>query len=89
MSDISKEIDVLFDAVCAMGEEIKRRSGIDAAMMLSLSLILKELKISPVSDDQLEKLKTSFLFSRLQDQEIDSANKALEFLLQNQGCWRE
>ena len=89
MSDDSHAIDALLDASVAQGEELKRRSGIDAAMMLALSLILKELKISPVSDEQLEKLKTSFLFSRIQDQEIDSAHKALGFLLQNQGYWRD
>lgn len=82
-------IDVLLDASHAQAEELKKRSGVDAAMMLALSLVLKELKISPVSDEQLENLKASFLFSKLQDQEIEAANTTLEFLLKNQGHCRE
>jgi hypothetical protein len=40
-------------------------------------------KLTANPDETIEKLKTSFLFSRLQDREIEAAIKALEMILKS------
>ena len=79
-------IDVLLEASQAHAAELKRRSGIDAAILLVLSAVLRELRISPASQEQVERLKASFLYSRLQDGEVEAANQTLHLLLQQNGA---
>lgn len=76
-------IDVLLEASQAHAAELKKRSGVDAAILLVLLAVLKELKLSPASAERIEKLKTSFLYSKLQDDEVEAANRTLQLLLQD------
>ncbi|HKB58410.1 MAG TPA: hypothetical protein VKC56_00040, partial [Gallionellaceae bacterium] len=64
-------------------DELQKRSGIDAAVLLVLSVVARELHLTTHPDETIEKLKTSFLFSRLQDKEIETAIKALEMILKS------
>ena len=85
MSSDSKAIDALLEAVEAHAAELEKRSGVDAAIMLVLSALAKELKLTSDPDKTIERLKTTFLFSRLRDGEIEAAGKALEMILKNSG----
>ena len=74
---MSDELDAIRKTLQAHTDELQKRSGIDAAVLLVLSVIARDLNLTANPDKTIEKLKTSFLFSRLQDQEIDAAIKAL------------
>ena len=79
---MAEQIDVLLEASQAHTAELLKQSGTNAALVLMLSAVLTELKIAPASDEQLERLKTSFHFSKLQDREVEAAHKTLRLLLQ-------
>ncbi len=80
---MSDELDAIRKTLQAHTDELQKRSGIDAAVLLVLSVIARDLNLTAHPDKTIEKLKTSFLFSRLQDQEIDAAIKALEMILKS------
>jgi hypothetical protein len=80
---MSDELDTIRKTLQAHADELQKRSGTDAALLLLLSIIARELNLTANPDETIEKLKTSFLFSRLQDREIEAAIKALEMILKS------
>ncbi len=78
---MSEEMDAIIKTLQAHADELEKRSGIDAAILLVLSVIAREINLTGNPDKTLEKLKASFLFSQLGDREIDAAEKALEMIL--------
>lgn len=80
---MSEELDAIRKTLQAHADELQRRSGIDAAMLLVLSVVAHELNLTTEPDKTIERLKTTFLFSRLEDKEIDAAVKALEIILKS------
>ncbi len=81
---MSEELDAIRKTLQAHADELQKRSGIDAAILLLLSVVARDLNLTANPDKTIEKLKTTFLFSRLQDKEIDAAIKALEMILKSQ-----
>ncbi len=80
---MSEELDAIRKTLQAHADELQKRSGIDAAILLLLSVVARDLNLTANPDKTIEKLKTTFLFSRLQDKEIDAAIKALEMILKS------
>jgi hypothetical protein len=80
---MSEELDAIRKTLQAHADELQKRSGIDAALLLLLSIVARDLNLTAAPDKTIETLKTSFLFSRLQDKEIDAAIKALEMILKS------
>jgi hypothetical protein len=82
-SIMSEELDAIRKTLQAHADELQKRSGIDAAVLLLLSVVARDLNLTADPDKTIEKLKTTFLFSRLQDREIEAAIKALEMILKS------
>lgn len=80
---MSDELDAIRKTLQAHTDELQKRSGIDAAILLVLSVMARDLNLTANPDKTIEKLKTTFLFSRLQDKEIEAAIKALEMILKS------
>lgn len=80
---MSDELDAIRSTLQAHADELQRRSGIDAAILLILSVVARQLNLTEEPDQTIEKLKTTFLFSRLEDKEIEAAIKALEMILKS------
>lgn len=80
---MSDELEAIRKTLQAHTDELQKRSGIDAAMLLVLSVVARNLHLTATPDKTIENLKTSFLFSRLQDKEIEAAIKALEMILKS------
>ncbi len=80
---MSEELDAIRKTLQAHADELQKRSGIDAAILLVLTVMARELNLTAHPDKTIETLKTSFLFSRLQDKEIEAAIKALEMILKS------
>ncbi len=78
---MSEEMDAIIKTLQAHADELEKRSGIDAAILLVLSVIAREINLTAEPDKTIEKLKTSFLFSSLGDREVEAAGKALEMIL--------
>ncbi len=80
---MSDELDAIRKMLQAHTDELQKRSGIDAAMLVVLAVVARDLNLTADPDKTIEKLRTTFLFSRLQDKEIDAAVKALEMILKS------
>ncbi|HKB58413.1 MAG TPA: hypothetical protein VKC56_00055 [Gallionellaceae bacterium] len=74
-------IDVLLAASEAHSEQIAKLQGMIAALGMVCTALAEEVKLAPNPDASIEKLKTSFLFSKLPDAQVQAANRMLELVL--------
>jgi hypothetical protein len=74
-------IDVVLEALDAQAKEIHKLHGTVAALGLLCTALAEHVKLTDDPDATIERMKNTFLFSRLPDAQVEVASKALELFL--------
>jgi hypothetical protein len=75
-------IDALLEASVEHAKEIQKLHGEIAALTLLVRWLVIESGKAPDIEAEIERLKTSFLFSRLPDGQVEAAGKLLHTALE-------
>lgn len=74
-------IDVILEALDVQSKEIHKLHGTVAALSLLCTALAEHVKLADDPDATIERMKNTFLFSRLPDGQVEVASKALELFL--------